>query len=42
MMKMPAKKLARVSLAAKPTAMPMMPAEAIQAVTSMSQARKVK
>ncbi len=41
-MKIPPKRLASVSLAAKPTAMPTMPAEASQAVTSMSQARKQK
>jgi hypothetical protein len=41
-MKMPEKRLARVSLAAKPTARPMTPADASQAVTSMFHDRKRK
>ena len=42
MMNNPENRLAKVSLAAKPTAIPMIPAEASHAVTSMSQARNMK
>ena len=42
MMKMPAKRLASESLAAKPTAMPTMPAEASQPVRSSAQATMIR
>ena len=41
-MKIPENRLASVSLAAKPIAMPMMPADASHAVRSIRQARNVK
>jgi hypothetical protein len=41
-MKTPEKRLAKVSLAAKEIAKPRIPAEAIQAVTSICHARKMK
>jgi hypothetical protein len=41
-MKMPAKRLERVSWAARPMTMPVMPAPATQAVMSMSQASNRK